>query len=457
MNPLPYRPLYCVWELTLACNLRCGHCGSSGGKPRDSELSTDEALDAVSQLADLECRLITLSGGEPTLRPDWEAIARAAIARGVVVNMVTNGTTMTESLAARIADSGLANVAVSLDGPEALHDENRGAGTFRRSARALELLGTRKVPTAVLTHLDVRSAARLEEIHDLAVDLGAAAFRVQLGKPMGELALRRERVIQPRDLLDLLPRIARLKKRSSIRVDVGDSIGYYGPHERTLRTKGWGGMRNLWTGCQAGRFAIGIESGGGIKGCLSLQGGLNGVEDRDPFREGSLRERRLADLWFDPTAFAFNRCEGTDHLTGECARCGHAAICRGGAKCVSSAFTGALSEDPYCFTRVAQLEGRARSLPRRQTAAAAAVVGLGLITNVSCSADYGIEPPPECRAACDAGVAPDAADPCANACPEYGVMPLPDAGVAPDAGDPCADVCCDCDYGIPPPPECCDD
>ena len=63
MNPIPFRPLYCVWELTLACNLRCGHCGSSAGRARADELTTAEALDAVRQLAELDCRLITLSGG----------------------------------------------------------------------------------------------------------------------------------------------------------------------------------------------------------------------------------------------------------------------------------------------------------------------------------------------------------------------------------------------------------
>ena len=31
-----------VWELTLACNLRCNHCGSAAGKPREGELGIDQ-------------------------------------------------------------------------------------------------------------------------------------------------------------------------------------------------------------------------------------------------------------------------------------------------------------------------------------------------------------------------------------------------------------------------------
>ena len=43
-------PLFVNWELTLACNLRCRHCGSSAGKKRPDELTTDEALAICDQL-----------------------------------------------------------------------------------------------------------------------------------------------------------------------------------------------------------------------------------------------------------------------------------------------------------------------------------------------------------------------------------------------------------------------
>ena len=45
------RKSYAVWEITLACNLACGHCGSRAGDARENELSTDEAVDLVRQLA----------------------------------------------------------------------------------------------------------------------------------------------------------------------------------------------------------------------------------------------------------------------------------------------------------------------------------------------------------------------------------------------------------------------
>ena len=91
VEAMGWKPRNCVWELTLACNLRCGHCGSRAGKVRPKEMSLDECLGVVDQLADMGCELVTLSGGEPTLKKGWDTIASAIHARGIYVNMVTNG------------------------------------------------------------------------------------------------------------------------------------------------------------------------------------------------------------------------------------------------------------------------------------------------------------------------------------------------------------------------------
>ncbi len=42
-----YRPVHVVWEITLACDLKCGHCGSRAGSKRTGELTTDECLQIV--------------------------------------------------------------------------------------------------------------------------------------------------------------------------------------------------------------------------------------------------------------------------------------------------------------------------------------------------------------------------------------------------------------------------
>lgn len=60
-----------VWEITMGCNMRCKHCGSSCAEALPDELNTSEALEVCDQLKDLGLKVITLSGGEPTTRSDW--------------------------------------------------------------------------------------------------------------------------------------------------------------------------------------------------------------------------------------------------------------------------------------------------------------------------------------------------------------------------------------------------
>ena len=77
----PLHPAYVVWELTLACDQPCTHCGSRAGDARANELSTDAALKVVAQLAAAGTREVVLIGGEAYLHPGFLDIMRRARAR----------------------------------------------------------------------------------------------------------------------------------------------------------------------------------------------------------------------------------------------------------------------------------------------------------------------------------------------------------------------------------------
>src|SRR5689334_18939050 len=91
-----FRPVYVVWELTLACDLKCGHCGSRAGRRRQGELTTEECLDLVRQLARLGAREITLIGGEAYLRSDWIDIIAEIRAQGMSCTLQSGGRNLTE-------------------------------------------------------------------------------------------------------------------------------------------------------------------------------------------------------------------------------------------------------------------------------------------------------------------------------------------------------------------------
>ncbi|MBM4320556.1 MAG: radical SAM protein, partial [Deltaproteobacteria bacterium] len=369
--------------------------------------STQECLGVVDDLATLGCEVITLSGGEPTLRDDWATIAEAIAARGMIPNMVTNGLSMSPALARRMKEVGLSNLAVSLDGPPAVHEQIRGHGTFAITERAIRTVQDAGLPVTVMTTVNTLNLPLLEPLHTLCSSLGVARWRLQLGKPMGNLKEHDDWVVKPRELLYLLPRLHRLASDGPLRVGIGDSIGYFGPYDTPLRALSWKGTPQRWGGCQAGLQAIGIEADGGVKGCLSMQAFSDG--GADPFCEGSVRRRSLVDIWQDPRSFAYNRCFSEQSLGGFCRSCRHRAECRGGARCMAAAATGRLAEDPYCYHRMAEL-ARQRPLARlRQGAVAVASVSLAGLFAWGCLSDRQEEQRPQPRPGACAQV--DCADP----------------------------------------------
>ena len=64
-------PVHAVWEITLQERSQVSPLGSRAGKRRPDELTTDECLDLVRQLARMGTREVTLIGGEAYLRRDW--------------------------------------------------------------------------------------------------------------------------------------------------------------------------------------------------------------------------------------------------------------------------------------------------------------------------------------------------------------------------------------------------
>jgi MoaA/NifB/PqqE/SkfB family radical SAM enzyme len=134
-----HTPVHVVWEITLACNLKCSHCGSRAGKRRANELSTDEALSVIDQLAALGTREITLIGGEAFLRPDWIQLVRHIAGHGIRVGMQTGAHNLQRDRLEAAKQAGLFGIGVSLDGMRELHDRVRGvAGAWDDGLRAME-------------------------------------------------------------------------------------------------------------------------------------------------------------------------------------------------------------------------------------------------------------------------------------------------------------------------------
>jgi len=78
------------------CNLDCAYCNKYDKTSMPVPLET--MLRRIDRLADLGTTIITLSGGEPTLHPDLDAIIRRIRNRGAIATLITNGLLLTPAL-----------------------------------------------------------------------------------------------------------------------------------------------------------------------------------------------------------------------------------------------------------------------------------------------------------------------------------------------------------------------
>ena len=162
------RPIYAVWEITLACDLACRHCGSRAGKDRPDELTTEECIDLVDQMADLGVREVSVIGGEAYLREDWVDIIRHIRKRGMMALMTSGGRGLTPERAKQAADAGLQSVSISIDGREATHDRLRGVqGSYKSALEAIRNLRAVGIKVSVNTQINRLTMPDLADVLEL--------------------------------------------------------------------------------------------------------------------------------------------------------------------------------------------------------------------------------------------------------------------------------------------------
>lgn len=359
-----YRPVHVVWEITLACDLKCQHCGSRAGRRRPDELTTHECLDLVAQLARLGTREVTLIGGEAYLRRDWVEIVRAVRDHGMDCTMQTGGLHLTEERVREAAAAGLQGIGVSIDGLEETHDRLRGVrGSFAAALKALGHVRDYGIVPSVNTQITAQVLPELRALFDLFVEAGAKNWQIQLTVAMGRAADNPELLLQPYQLLELMPLLAELFQEGVERgmlMQPGNNVGYFGPYEALWR--GGGDDAVFWPGCNAGENTLGVEADGTIKGCPSLP--------TVGYAGGNVRDLTLADIWHNTPELNFNLTRRGEELWGFCRGCYYADVCRGGCTWLSHSLFGRPGNNPYCHHRALELE--ARGLRERVVSAAPA-------------------------------------------------------------------------------------
>ena len=156
-NKTPSRgPLHIGWDITFKCNFSCGY--SSVHKMVDQnkkELSTEEAINFVREAGKIGVWILSITGGEPLLRPDLPIIIKEAKKAGLNVNINTNASLLKQR-AQEIIDSGIDAITISVEShnPE-IHDEIRTRNSFQKILDAIAEI--KKLRKNEKPHIMVRS------------------------------------------------------------------------------------------------------------------------------------------------------------------------------------------------------------------------------------------------------------------------------------------------------------
>ena len=129
------------WSITGRCNYRCRHCYMDAPDAMLGELSTEEALNLIDQMAECGILRVVITGGEPFVRRDfWQLIDRILSYKMVIEKIYTNGWLLNDSILKEFEHRGIKPaVSISFDGV-GWHDWMRGiSGAEQAALRALQL------------------------------------------------------------------------------------------------------------------------------------------------------------------------------------------------------------------------------------------------------------------------------------------------------------------------------
>lgn len=337
-----------AWELTKSCNLFCAHCrGSATDEQYRNELSTEECFRLIDQILEVGKPIIILTGGEPLMRQDVMEIGHYATEKGLRVVMGTNGTLITGEVASRLKKVPVSRIGISLDFPNAgLQDEFRGQrGAFEAALAGIASARSAGIEVQINSTITAMNVDMLDELIDLALNVGAVAFHPFLlvptgrGKGLESVELPPDQYEQTlnriyekqQDLADRLffkptdvPHYMRVVKQRQ--KQAGESPGAHGQQQTNVITRG----------CLAGTGFAFVSHEGKVRGCGYLD-----VE------AGEVRRQRFAEVWDNSPLFQSLR--DLANLKGKCGECEYKRIC-GGCRARAYEATGDhLAEEPYCI------------------------------------------------------------------------------------------------------------
>ncbi len=331
--PAPGPPLGMLAELTHRCPLQCPYCSNPVDLLKsDAELDTDSWLEVFTQAADLGILQVHLSGGEPALRQDLEALVACLAERGVYTNLITAAVTLSEQRIADLAAAGLDHVQISFQGtnPETTELISHYKGAHEKKLRAARWVRDAGLPLTVNAPIHRCNFDQVEQFVDLALELDADRLEIANVQYYGWAYLNRTALLPgPEEVARqaVFVEDARERLTGILNIDFV-TPDYYAEYPKPCMG-GWG------------NDAMAIMPDGTVLPCHAAQTITSLNFDR-------ATDRPLAEIWNNSDAF--ERFRGTEWMQEPCRSCPRKDLDFGGCRCQALALTGdAAATDPACI------------------------------------------------------------------------------------------------------------
>lgn len=305
-------------ELTLRCNEKCLHCGSSCGDVLSNEMGVeqyDKFLHEVADDFDIKKFMLNITGGEPLLRKDFFEIMEIANKLGYNWGMTSNATLITPDVAKDLAKVGMKTISVSVDGLKDTHDNfRRTPGGWDKALQGVQnLIDTKAFNhiqiTTVVTHQNINELPELYKLLDI-IDIDS--WRIIEMDPIGRALQHPELLLTKNDIKTMAEFIRNMRlKGEQVVYGCSHYLGLDYEHE----------IRDWYFMCLAGIGVASICCNGDIVSCLD-------IERRPEFIQGNIKTDRFKDIWENKfKEFRVN----LDERNTKCSECEHKDNCHGGS------------------------------------------------------------------------------------------------------------------------------
>lgn len=273
------------WECTLKCNINCKHCGSDcKTTPEGRDMPAEDFLrviDSITPHVNPNDLSIIITGGEPLVRNDLEAVGLELYRRGYPWGIVSNGLYLTRKRLDRLMAAGLHAVTISLDGFEEDHNWMRGhSKSYSRALDAIKMLVHEpELEWDVVTCVNRKNYHTLGELKKLLYTIGVRNWRVFTIFPVGRAAQHPEFQLTNEEFTGLMEFIKATRKEKRMNLQYACE-GFLDKYE--------GVVRDDFYSCIAGINVASILSDGSISSCLSI---------RSDYHQGNIYKDDFMEVW----------------------------------------------------------------------------------------------------------------------------------------------------------------